>query len=176
MQRIVVIGTTGTGKTTFAQRLARRLGYPHIELDALFWGPQWKQAEREIFRERVRAATAGECWIADGNYTGKVLDVLWVRADTVVWLDFSLATTLWRLTKRTVRRVVTQEELWKSGNREQLHDQLFTRESLFLWALQTHGRHRKQFPELFHRPEHAHLRIVHLCSPGEADRWLVALK
>ncbi len=174
IQRAVVIGTTGTGKTTFAARLAQQLGYPHVELDALFWEPGWKPAPREAFRERVRAATVGECWIADGNYTGKVLDLLWGRADTIIWLDYSLLTIIWQLFKRTMRRVVTQEELWNSGNRETLRAQFWSRDSLFVWVLQTFGRHRREFPELFRRPEHAHLRIVQLREPGEGDRWLGA--
>ena len=110
-RRVVVIGTTGSGKTTLARRLAGRLGVPHVELDALHWDPDWTEAPPAVFRERTARALAGDGWMADGNY-GKVRDLVWPRADTVVWLDFPLFVTLWRLVRRTFRRALTREELW----------------------------------------------------------------
>lgn len=118
MKRIVVVGTTGTGKTTMAQRLADRLRLPHVELDALHWGPNWTEAPREIFRARVTGALHGDAWVVDGNY-GKVRDLVWSRADTVIWLDYPLWLILWRLASRTTRRVIARETLW-NGNRETL--------------------------------------------------------
>lgn len=171
MNRIVVIGTTGTGKTTLASLIASRLGYPHIELDAFFWQPDWKEAETPVFRERVSKALEGECWVTDGNYTSKAIDIVWPRADTLVWLDYSLPVTLWRLVVRTLGRVVTQETLW-SGNRERLRTQLFTNQSLFLWALKSHGQNRRNFPELLSRPEYKHLVTVHHHSPRETQKWV----
>ncbi len=170
-RRVVVIGTTGAGKTMLSARLARLLDCPHIELDALFWQPNWQKVPDAVFRERVAAATAGDAWVADGNYTSKARDLLWSRADTLIWLDYSLPVILWRLTARTVSRVVCRELLWGT-NRESLRAQLLSRESLFIWALQTYGQHRKQFPELFQRAEHSHLRVVHLRSPSAAEKWL----
>lgn len=171
VKRVVVIGTTGAGKTELASRLARRLDCPHIELDALFWEENWNPAPRQVFRERVIRATAGDSWVVDGNYTGKTLDIVWTRADTLVWLDYAFCVIMWRLARRTFRRAARRELLW-GKNHELLHAHLFTRESLFLWALKTYGKHRKEFPELFRLPEYAHLRIVHLRSPRAADEWL----
>ena len=171
MKRILVIGTTGSGKTTLARKLAQRLGNPHIELDSLFWEPNWVQAEYEVFRDRVSTATASECWIADGNYTSKARDILWGRADTVVWLDYSLLLIMWQLVTRTLRRVVRREELW-NGNRESLREQLFTRDSLFLWAIKTHGTFRRHFRYLLEQPEFARLQLVQLRSPRETAKWL----
>jgi adenylate kinase family enzyme len=87
MQRISVIGATGSGKTTVARRTAEALGVPHIELDALHWEPDWEEAPLEVFRERVSDAIQGERWVVDGNYS-KVRDMVWGRADTVLWLDY----------------------------------------------------------------------------------------
>ncbi len=169
-RRIVVLGTTGSGKTTLARRLAAWLGVPHIELDALHWGPGWTPVLTALFRERAAAATAGDRWVADGNYSA-VRDIVWPRADTIVWLDYPLAVNLWRLARRSIRRGVTGEALW-SGNRESLRGQFLSRDSLFLWALKSHGRKRREYPAQFVRPEHAHLAVVRLRSPRATRAWL----
>ncbi len=171
MKRIVIIGTTGTGKTTLANQVGQPLGYPHIELDALFWEPNWREAETSAFRDRAEKALEGESWVVDGNYTGKVIDIVWSRADTLVWLDYSLPVTTWRLIIRTLRRLVTQERLW-SGNRERWRTLLSADQSLLLWAFKTHGKHLRQFPELLTETEYAHVRVVHHLTPRETEEWL----
>lgn len=171
--RIVVAGTTGSGKTTMARRLSARLGLPHVELDALHWEPGWQEAETEVFRERVAAATAGDGWVLDGNYS-KVRDIYWPCADSIVWLDYPLSIILWRLWWRTVRRVVTREKLW-NGNREGLTNAFFSRNSILLWALSTYDRRRKQYAALLEQPESAHLTVLHFTSPRAADQWLEGL-
>lgn len=169
-QRVVVVGTSGSGKTTLAREVARRLALPHVELDALHWGPHWTEPAVELFRERVAAALQEGRWLADGNY-GKVRDLVWGQAEMLVWLDYALPLVMGRLVRRTLRRVVTREELW-SGNRERLRDHLFTRDSLWLWALQSHRRHRREYPARFQRPEFRHLEVVRLRSPATASAWL----
>ncbi|MDQ4075200.1 MAG: adenylate kinase [Chloroflexota bacterium] len=168
-QRIVVIGTSGSGKTTLAQKLSHCLDLPHVELDALHWEPDWQMAPIEQFRQRVRRAVADESWVVDGNYS-KVRDVIWSRADMVVWLDYPLTVILRRLLGRSLRRVIWQEELW-GGNREGWR-QLLSRDSIILWALGTYHRRRREYPELFAKPEYAHLSVIHLASPNETDQWL----
>ena len=170
MRRICVVGTTGAGKTTFARELAERLGCRHIELDSHYWGPNWTPRDTEEFRASVRTAAAQECWVADGNYH-KVRDLLWSRADTLVWLDYSIGTILSRLIVRTVRRVVSREELW-NGNRENIWWHLATRKSLFLWALQTHWRRRLTYSRFLAEDEFRHLGVRRLYSPREAEAWL----
>ncbi len=173
MQRIAVVGTCGSGKTTLAARLARILGVPHVELDALHWEPAWTEADNERFRERVTQAVTEDMWVVDGNYR-VARDIVWPRADTVVWLNFRLSLIMWRLVRRTFRRVFTREELW-NGNRERFLTQLFSRESILLWALQTYRRRRREYPLLFAKPENAHLTVVHLSSPRAAERWIAGL-
>lgn len=130
LQRIVVVGVAGSGKTTLARQLARQLGLPHVELDALHWEANWTQAPLPIFRERVAQALSGDSWVTDGNYSS-VRDITWGRADTVVWLDYNLQTILTRLIWRTIRRSFTREELW-NGNRESLVGSLLARDPGFL--------------------------------------------
>ncbi|MBN1813910.1 MAG: AAA family ATPase [Anaerolineae bacterium] len=172
-RRISVVGTSGSGKTTTASQLAQRLGIEHIELDALHWGPNWTEATLEVFRERVSQALSGETWVVDGNY-GKSRNIVWSRADTVVWLDYTLPVILWQLVQRTMRRSLRQEELW-SGNRETLSKALFSRESILLWALKTYRRRKREYPFLLSQPEYAHLKLVHLRSPRETHEWLSTL-
>lgn len=172
-RRVAVVGTSGSGKTTLAQRLAQRLGIPHVELDALNWGPNWTPAPQEDFRRAACQALAGDAWIIDGNYQA-VRDIVWSRADTVVWLDYSLAVVMARVTWRTIRRAVTRQELW-SGNRERFSEAFFGRESIIWWAFSTYGRRKREYPVLFSQPEYAHLRVVRLASPRLARLWLETL-
>ena len=128
--RIVVVGATGSGKTTLAAQLAQAFDMPHIELDALYWGPNWTEPPRKEFRQRVRMALTGSCWVTDGNYS-KARDLIWQKATDLVWLDYALPLIWSRLFRRAIRRIYHQEELWQ-GNRESWRGQFFSRDSLFL--------------------------------------------
>ena len=169
-QRIIVLGTTGSGKTTLARQLASQLDLPCVELDGLHWGPNWTPVPTAVLRARAAAATAGDGWVVDGNYRA-TRDLVWPRADLVVWLDYPLAVNLWRLLWRTLRRCLTREELW-NGNRERFSVNFASKESLFVWAVTTHGRRRREHAEHLARPEHAHLTVVRLRSPRATHRWL----
>src|SRR5438046_608443 len=118
LQRVAIVGATGSGKTSLAGALVRRLALTHIELDALFWEPGWQKTPRDVFRARVERALAAEAWVTDGNYR-VVRDLIWRRATALIWLDYSLPLVLWRLAQRTVRRVAQREVLW-NGNRERV--------------------------------------------------------
>ena len=169
MPKIVVVGTSGSGKTTVARELARRHGVPHVELDALFHGPNWAETPAEEFRRRVAAATDGDGWVVDGNYESKLGDLVLGRADTVVWLDLPLRVALARVTRRTVGRIRTGEELW-SGNRESWRGGFFGWESMFVWTIRSHLRNRRVRPGRFER--HPNLRIARLRSAREVESYL----
>ena len=171
--RIVVIGTSGAGKTTMARSIARKLGRPHVEFDSYRHGPNWTETPDDLFREQLSEALSGDVWVADGNYS-VARDVVWPRATMLVWLDFPFNVVMWRLFWRTMRRGVFRQRLW-NGNRENLWQHLFSRQSLFLWVLQTHWRRRRTVPQALALPEHAHLDVVRLRSPGAARKWLKSL-
>ncbi len=171
LMRIHVVGTTGSGKSTLAHQLAAILGCPHVELDALHWEPGWQGAPNEIFRARIQAATAGDCWVVDGGYD-RTRDVYWPRVQMMVWLDYPLWINLWRLTRRGVRRIVTREDLWGTGNRETWRRQFLTRDSLYAWAIKTHRQKRERYQQFFVDPANAHVAFVHLRSPRATARWL----
>ena len=165
-----MVGTSGSGKTTLARTLADRLGYEHIELDALHWQADWQETPRELFRARVAEVVSGPRWVTDGNYS-KVRDIVWARADTVVWLDYPFPVIMWRIWWRTLRRTLLRENLW-NGNRESFRNNFFSRNSVLWWAITTYGRRRREYPELLARPEYAHLQTVHLRSPRQTRAWL----
>jgi len=172
MERISVVGTTGSGKTTLAQQVSQRLNIPHVELDALHWNPNWSESSTEVFRSRTDEALSGDRWVVDGNYS-EVRNLIWAKADTLVWLDLAFSITFTRLLRRTVGRLVTKEELW-SGNRETLTKAL-SQDSILLWLFRTYHKRRREYPILLQQPEYAHLKIVHLRSPQAAKIWLQGL-
>ena len=171
-RRIVVKGSSGAGKSTLAAELARRLGLPHIELDALHHGPSWAAPTAEVFRARVLAAVAAapDGWIADGNYDSKLGETLVGAADTVVWLDLPLRVKLRRLLRRTSARVRHRVELW-NGNRETWRGVFAGRDSIFIWAVRQHRAHRRELPERFASDP----RLVRLRSDAEIRCWLDAV-
>lgn len=164
--KIAVVGTTCSGKTTVARQLAVRHGVPHVELDALHWGPGWSEPTPDEFRARVEEILEGPAWVVDGGYYGKLGDLVLERADLVVWLDPPLRTILWRLWRRTIRRIRRGDELW-GGNRETWRGAFFSRNSLFVWALKTHRGRRRRYVERLARYETVHLR-----SGRETEDWL----
>ncbi len=130
--KILVVGVTNAGKTTMARRISSILGLPYIELDELFWGPNWTQKTTEQFRDLFQAAAAGGRWVACGNYYGRLHDLTWKEADMIVFLDLPKRTTLFRLIRRTLGRIIRREPLWH-GNRETLKNTFFDKDSLLIW-------------------------------------------
>lgn len=173
MRRVAVVGSTASGKSVFAAKLAARLGVPHVELDALFWGPNWTPPDDDDFRAIVRCEGSADGWVIDGNYS-RFLPITLERADTVVWLDLPLRTCLWRVVIRTVHRARTRENLWGSGNREELRKQL-GRDSLVWWVLKTHRRRRREHVARFADPGLAHLRVFQFRSSAQANGWVDSL-
>ncbi len=170
--RLVVIGTTSSGKSTLAERIATRFDLTFIELDALHWEPNWQEAPLDVFRERVRAATQAERWIVAGNYS-VVRDLVWTRAEAVIWLDYPFLLVLNQLTRRTFNRWWTQELLWGT-NREPfwVHFKLWSQDSLFHWLFKTYWRRKRETPQLLSLPEYRHLELIHFKHPSKVEEWL----
>jgi hypothetical protein len=173
MRRINVVGTSCSGKTTLARELARRLGMPHVEFDALFWGSNWTPVPTDEFRSRLTAALAADRWVADGGYA-TVRDITWSRVDTIVWLDYPMRLVLARWARRTVARLRSREEFWPgTGNRESIRNAL-RRGGLLWWILRTHRRRRRSFAAAM--GTRADVRWIRLRSPAEAERWLASVQ
>jgi len=173
MRRVAVIGGSCVGKTTLSHELARRLGVPHVELDALHHDPGWQEAPAEVLQARVDAALAAapEGWVVDGNYHGKLGTSVLERADTVVFLDLPFWLTLRRVLWRTGSRLVSRRELW-NGNRETFRN-TFSRDSIVWWVITQHGKYRQKWPPRYEAlPQ---LRVVRLHSPREVRNFLQSI-
>jgi len=151
------------------------LGSPHVELDSIYHQPDWTPLGEEEFRARVAEATESPHWVVDGNYSA-VRDIVWQKADTVVWFDLPYATVLWRTIRRTVRRTITREELW-NGNREPLSNlwSLNPEHSIIAWAATKHPVYRRRYAADARDPQWARLHFVRLRTQGEADAFLAGV-
>ena len=175
MERIAVVGASGSGKSTLARRLTAALGCEHVELDAIHHQPDWTSLPRDEFRARVADLTNEGAWVVDGNYRA-VRDLVWARADTLVWLDLPRTTSVRRVARRTLQRAVTRQELW-NGNREVLRN-LLRRDperNVLLWAWVKQPLMAEQYERAVADPAHAHLEVVRLRTPAEVRAFVRSL-
>jgi adenylate kinase family enzyme len=170
LERVVVVGTSCAGKTTFARDLATALACSVIQLDELYWGPDWTARPQEEFVGSVARATAGPRWVVDGNYS-IIRDVVWTRATAIIWLNLSFPVIFARAVRRTVVRSISQEPLY-AGNRESLRRAFFTRESILLWVLTTYWERRRRYPTLRASPNYPGLAWFELKRPGDVSAFL----
>ncbi|MBX3218834.1 MAG: hypothetical protein KF850_42905 [Labilithrix sp.] len=169
-RRIAVIGVSGNGKTTLARRLAEQLGVRYVELDALCHQPGWREAPNEDFRRDVLAAIGDlDAWVVDGSYDRKLGNLVYERADTVVWLDQPLPLVVARLIRRAIWDIVTQRDLF-NGNRQTVRFAFLERDSLVALAIKQHSRRRRLYPHKF--AAMPNVELVRLRSPAAVRRWL----
>lgn len=170
--RISVIGTSGSGKTRVSTEISKRLHIKHVELDAIHWRPEWKGRPINEFRDLVDEATKGESWVVDGNYS-KVRDIVWRKAEILVWLDLPFNIVFWRIFLRTVNRIVTRKKLW--NNNIEGFNALFGPDSMPLWVMKTYWRRKKEYHVLLSKLEYSHLRVIRLKTIHEVKDWLESI-
>lgn len=173
MRRVSVVGTSGSGKSWLARRLAERIGAPHLELDSVYHQPGWVPLPEDELRAVVSRFTAGPGWVVDGNYSAVRENVVWPRADTVVWLDLPRRVVFRQVVGRTLARVTTRRELW-NGNRERWRDilSLDPQRSIILWAWTRHRIYRRRYETATQDPRWAHLHFVRLRSRRQVSEFL----
>ncbi len=173
VERIRVVGSSGSGKSTTAAAIARTLDIPCLELDAVHWLPGWEERDAEEFRKIVLEFATQPRWVIDGNYSGRLGDRIDHLVDSYVWLDLPR----WRVTAavlgRTIRRSVTGEVLW-SGNRERLSSLLKRNpaENIVVWAWTQHRRQRERCDGLRRAGNQCWTRLR---SRREVNRFLESL-
>ena len=173
MNRVLILGTCGSGKTTLAKQLSEQIGLPHIELDGIFHQPNWQPLPADTFRTEVQERARLDRWVIEGNYS-VVRDLILERADTIVWLDYSYPIIFRRLWRRCWHRLVTKEELW-NGNREELRNFLSLKDSILIWQLKTYRRRKRQFCALFADPSLERVAKLHFSHPTQTERWLSSM-
>ena len=173
MKRIIVIGSSGAGKTTLAKELSVRLGIPHVELDSLYHQPNWQPASDEDFLTSVKTVTQGDSWVLCGNYYSKIGQEIWPQADMIIWCNYSFWRVFWQLLHRTFTRGIVRAELW-NGNRERLSS-LFTKNSIVWWMLKTWKKQTIRYEEMFRQPTFP-ATLVRLRNPKEKRAFLESIK
>ncbi|MCA9231141.1 MAG: hypothetical protein KDA57_10840 [Planctomycetales bacterium] len=174
LQRVAIVGGSCAGKSTLAKELSAILHLPHIELDALHWGPNWQENPRTQFLENLKSATSEPCWVCDGNYTF-ARELVWARAETLLWLNYSFPIVFCRALRRTIGRVVNHTELF-SGNRETFTLSFLSRESILLWVVQSHHRRKREIEKLVQQAEYRHLNVIELRSPAATERFVSQIR
>jgi adenylate kinase family enzyme len=170
-RRILVYGVTGAGKTTLAAQIAARTGLPWYSVDDLTWEPGWVAVPEEEQRRRIESICAGDEWILDTAYR-TWMDVPLETVEMIVALDYPRLTSLSRLTRRCLRRVVTRERAC-NGNIETVRN-LLSRDSIIRWHFRSFSTKRRRMREWASSPSPP--RVVPLRSPRDARRWLDTLE
>jgi adenylate kinase family enzyme len=176
IKRINVIGTSGSGKSHFSRRLADELGYPYIEMDAVFWQPNWEHLTTEDFLLKLQGLMEQDTWVLDGNQS-KTHSLKLQYVDTIVWLDFSFWRTFSRILARSINRATSKEEIWVgTGNRESFRRNFFSKESVVLWMLQSFWRNKQNYTTLFASELTEKINLVRLKSPKQAEMFLTEIR
>ena len=170
MQRIVVVGSSCSGKTTFTRALSAKLRRTHIELDTLYWQPNWTERPAGEFRALIEEAISTKAWIVDGNYS-VARDLVWPNATTIIWLNYSFTRILYQGLKRTIHRVVTKEELF-AGNVETFRQSFLSTNSILLWVITTFHSRRARYRQLLHDELSQKAQVIEFKHPREAEAFL----
>ncbi len=171
MKKINVIGTSGSGKSTFSKKLACVLDYPCIEMDQVYWGKNWAEPDDNTFFNKLESRLKSECWVLDGNYS-RTNHIKWREADTIIWIDFSFSRTLFQAIKRAIKRIISQQELWPgTGNKETL-GKLFSGDSIVLWTLKCYHNNKIRYSKLPQLPDLKHISIIRLKTPQACEDYL----
>jgi adenylate kinase family enzyme len=178
VERISVVGNSGSGKSWLARRIAESIGVPYAELDAINHLPGWTTPSSEAFLATVNSVTETDRWVVDGNYRAVVIEgPVWRRADTVVWVDLPRHVVIRQVVRRTVTRFVARRELW-NGNRERLLNMLSwdPNKSIIRWSWTQHHKYRARYSRAMSSPDYAHLHFIRLRSRSEVISWLATLQ
>jgi len=176
MERFVIIGFCGAGKTTLGKVIADKLSLTHIDLDEFNWLPGWKMRPHEEFKNIITKKIEKPRWVVSGNYSN-LHSIIWPKLDVVVWLDYPILVCFWRCFKRSIKRIITKEPCC-NGNYATFRGDYFSRHSIFVWLFKSYKK-RKQREENFERfrldPKYQDAKFVRLKSQKETDKWVASL-
>jgi adenylate kinase family enzyme len=179
MDRIIVIGSSYSGKSSFAQALAQKKQITHIELDQLHWLPNWQERSyaefRDLVKEAITPAITGDdhSWIIDGNYS-VTRDITWPKATQIIWLNHSFPLVLYRAITRSIHRAYTKKPLF-AGNIESFKQTFFSRDSIIWWVITTYHKKRRAYDKVLKEQAKRGVTVVELKGQGQVDAFLKSL-
>jgi adenylate kinase family enzyme len=168
MKKILVIGSGGAGKSTFARRLSEILKIEVIHLDALYWQAGWVETPKPEWKQKVAALLAQDAWIMDGNYSG-TLDLRLQACDTVIFLDIAPLICLWRIGKRLMQYRHQSRPDMAEGCHEKLNVKFIE------WVWNYRKRTRPKVVRLLQENAHSK-QVIWLRSPAEVEIFLANLR
>ena len=169
-QKIIITGTTCTGKTTLGNKISKELSLFQVDLDEYYFLPNWKEKKKnEFVQDVLNALKDRQNWLVTGSYQSLLKDSLWQEASTIVWLDYSLLVILGRYFKRTFRRVVFKEKC--CGENYETLGRTFSKQSLFLWIFKSYWR-RKERMNHWREGEFSSKNWIVLTQPKQAKNIL----
>lgn len=170
--RINVVGASGSGKSTLAKEISKKLNLPYIEMDRLFWGPNWHLPSDEVFFAKLEMRLKKDNWILDGNYS-RSESIKWRNIDTVIWIDLPFYLNLYQAIFRATKRAISKEELWPgTNNRESFRKAFFSKESIVLWTIKTHKNFIGKYEYYMSAQEYSHINFIRLKSRKEINNFI----
>lgn len=171
MNKIIVIGTTGSGKSTVARKLSQKLNLPYIQLDFLFWKPKWEESTDEEFFSKIEKTIDKPQWVLDGNY-GRTNHLTWKEADTVIWIDLPFWLTFYQNFKRALTRAITRKELWEGTGNKESFLRIFSKDSILIWLFKTYSSNVSRYQARMIDPAYKHITFHRLRSKKEIADFL----
>ena len=175
-QRINVVGVSSSGKSTFSRKLSAILSIPHVEMDAIFWQPNWQESDDNTFFSKLSAEISPlSNWVLDGNYT-RTIPIKWKNVQVVIWLDYSFIRTVFQAIKRSFTRAFSQKELWAGTGNKETWRRLFSKDSIVLYTIKTHNKVRRKHELLMLDNSYSQIEFVRFRSPKESEQFLNRIK
>ncbi|MBK22634.1 MAG: adenylate kinase [Halobacteriovorax sp.] len=174
MKKILVVGSSCTGKTSTARLIEKELGIPFTDMDDLFWKPNWGESSEEELRLKMTKATDAESWVMSGNFR-RTNDITWARADAIVWLNLPFPVVLRQAIYRTLKRILTKESIC-NGNRETFSKVFFSRSSILMWVFRTYPTMFERYKEVQKKPLYKTYKFFEFHDHYEVRNWINSLK
>jgi adenylate kinase family enzyme len=145
-KRIVIIGTSCSGKSTLAKKISKKLNIIHYELDQYYWKENWTTLSNDEFKNIVQNLISNETWVICGNYSN-VRNIIWNRSTDIIWLNYPFYIVFFRAIKRSFIRAL-KKEIVCNGNIETFRQSFFSKDSIILWVIKTYWKRKKEYLNL----------------------------
>lgn len=167
--KINIVGISGSGKSTFAKKIADKLHHPYIELDSIYWRSDWKH-NPNFLTDLNSSLSANSSYVLDGNYASSD-HLKWKDIDLVIWLDYSFHLSFYRCLTRTIKRLITKECLWGS-NKETIYN-ILGKNSILYFMVTHYYKNKKKFEN--DMVNNSNITFIRLRTPKEAEAFLQSL-